>query len=167
TERADYSHEQHGAWTHSNTYFGDMKPSEVFRRNFTSCFIDDAYGLRNLDLIGEDRVMFETDYPHSDTPWPNAPEVLWKSIQHLGDEAIDKITHLNAMREFKFDPFKENTRQTLNVGALRAKAKAKGVDTSIKSQAGGERPADVGTPRIVTSGDVMAMFTRHAEPADA
>ena len=25
-ERADYSHEQHHVWTHSNQYFGDEKP---------------------------------------------------------------------------------------------------------------------------------------------
>jgi predicted TIM-barrel fold metal-dependent hydrolase len=167
TERADYSHEQHGPWTHSNTYFGDMKPSEVFRRNFTSCFIDDAYGLRNLDLIGEDRVMYEVDYPHSDTPWPNAPEILWKSVQHLSDEAIDKITHLNAMREFRFSPFKQHTREQMTVKALRAEAARKGVDTAIKSQAGGERPAEIGVRKPVTSGDVMAMFTRHEEPAEA
>ena len=165
-ERADYSNEQHSAWTHSHTYFDGQKPSDVFKKHFTSCFIDDAYGLRNLDLIGADRVMYEVDYPHSDTPWPNAPEVLWKSVQHLSDADIDKITHLNAMREFKFTPFKENTRETLNVGALRAKAAAKGVDVSIKSQSG-ERPATVGEVRPVTSGDVIAMFSRHAEPADA
>ena len=110
--------------------------------------------------------MYEVDYPHSDTPWPNAPEVLWKSVGHLTDNQIDKITHLNAMREFKFTPFKQNTRETLSVGALRAKAKAKGVDTAIKSQSG-ERPAQVGEARPVTSGDVVAMFGRHAEPADA
>jgi hypothetical protein len=110
--------------------------------------------------------MYEVDYPHSDTPWPHAPEVLWKSVGHLTDNQIDKITHLNAMREFKFNPFKQNTRETLNVGALRAKAKAKGVDVSIKSQSG-ERPASVGEVRPVTSGDVVAMFGRHAEPADA
>jgi predicted TIM-barrel fold metal-dependent hydrolase len=167
TERADYSHEQHAAWTHSNSYFGEMKPSEVFRRHFTSCFIDDAYGLRNLDLIGEDNVMYEVDYPHSDTPWPNAPEVLWKSVQHLTDNQIDKITHLNAMRVFNFDPFKQTDREQQTVGALRAAAAAKGVDTSIKSQSGGERPAEVGEGRPVTSGDVIAMFGRHAETEDA
>lgn len=56
-ERADFSHEQHKAWTNSNTIFGTRKPSEVFRQHFTSCFIDDAYGLRNIDLIGEDNIL--------------------------------------------------------------------------------------------------------------
>jgi predicted TIM-barrel fold metal-dependent hydrolase len=166
TERADYSHEQHHAWTHSNQYFGERKPSEVFRQHFTSCFIDDAYGLRNLDLIGEDNVMYEVDYPHSDTPWPHAPEVLWKSVGHLTDTQIDKVTHRNAMRVFDFTPFKQHTREQMTVKALRAEAAKKGVDVSIKSQSG-ERPAQVGEQRPVTSGDVIAMFGRHAEPADA
>jgi hypothetical protein len=92
--------------------------------------------------------------------------VLWKSVRHLTDNQIDKITHLNAMREFQFSPFKQHKREDMTVVALRAKAAAKGVDTSIKSQSG-ERPAQVGEGKVVTSGDVMAMFTRHEEPAEA
>ncbi|HEX7856880.1 MAG TPA: amidohydrolase family protein [Sphingobium sp.] len=165
-ERADYSNEQHRAWTHSGTYLGNQKPSDVFRRHFTSCFIDDAYGLRNLDLIGEDNVCYEVDYPHSDTPWPNAPEVLWKSIQHLSDEQIDKITHRNAMRDYSFDPFAHAPRSELTVAALRAKAEAKGVDTSVKSVAGGAAPLAAGEmQRLVTSGDIVAMFAKHADAA--
>jgi predicted TIM-barrel fold metal-dependent hydrolase len=162
-ERADYSHDQHHVWTHSNQYFGDEKPSVRFRRHFSSCFIDDAYGLRNLDLIGEDNVCFEVDFPHSDAPWPNAPEVLWRSAQLLTDSQIDKITHQNAMRLYKFDPFAHHKKEDLTVGALRAKAKADGVDTTLIST-GGAAPLAAGeTPRVVTSGDVMRMYMKHAE----
>ncbi len=161
-ERADYAHAQHHVWTHSNQYYGDMKPSDVFKRHFSSCFIDDAYGLRNLDLIGEDSVCYEVDYPHSDAPWPNAPETLWKSAQFLTDAQIDKITHRNAMRLYKFDPFKHHTREELTVGALRAKAKAAGVDTTLIST-GGATPLKAGEkPRPVTSADVMHMYSAHA-----
>ena len=146
-ERADYSNVQHRAWTHSETYFGDSKPSDVFKRHFTSCFIDDAYGLRNIDLIGEDNICYEVDYPHSDTPWPHAPETLWKSVQHLTDLQIDKITHLNAIRDYKFDMFSHAPRAELTVGALRAKAAAKGVDTSVKSVDGGAAPLAAGHGR--------------------
>jgi hypothetical protein len=71
------------------------------------------------------------------------------------------------MRVFNFDPFKQTDREQQTVGALRAAAAAKGVDVSIKSQSGGERPAEVGEGRPVTSGDVIAMFGRHAETEDA
>ncbi|MDE2596749.1 MAG: amidohydrolase [Sphingomonadales bacterium] len=162
-ERADYTHEQHHVWTHSKQYYGDMKPSEVFRRNITSCFVDDAYGLRNLDLIGEDNVCYEVDYPHSDAPWPNAPEILWKSAQFLTDAQIDKITHLNAMRLYKFPMFDHMAKEELTVGALRAKAAAAGVDTTLISTGGSQPLAPGEKPRPVTSADVQAMYAKHAE----
>jgi len=164
-ERADYSHYQHQVWTHSNQYFGDELPSARFKRHFSSCFIDDAYGLRNLDLIGEDNVCYEVDYPHSDAPWPNAPEILWRSARHLTDEQIDKVTHKNAMRLYNFTPFKKHTREQLTVGALRAKARAAGIDTTLISTGGAAPLAKGETPRPVTSGDVVKMYMKQAEPA--
>jgi predicted TIM-barrel fold metal-dependent hydrolase len=159
-ERADFTHEQHSTWTHSKQYLSAAKPSDVWKRQFYSCFVDDAYGLRNLDLIGEDSVMYEIDYPHSDAQWPDAPEKLWPSLQVLTDEQIDKITHLNAMRVFKFPLFDMLPKEEVTVGALRKKAAAAGVDTTPLSS-GGAAPLAAGEkPRPVTSGDVMAQFGR-------
>ena len=70
-----------------------------------TCFIDDPTGLKLIDDVGLDMVTWECDYPHSDSAWPHAPEVFMKSIGDLSDDAINKITHVNAMREFQFDPF--------------------------------------------------------------
>lgn len=164
-ERADYSHAQHNAWTHSKQYLNGMKPSEVWKRHFYSCFIDDGYGLKNIDMIGEDTIMYEVDYPHSDAPWPNAPEVLWKDAQHLTDSQIDKITHLNAMRVFNFPMFERMPKEELTVGALRQKAKEAGVDVTPISSGGAAPLAEGETPRPVTSKDVMEMYQRHAAAA--
>jgi predicted TIM-barrel fold metal-dependent hydrolase len=161
-ERADFSHMQHQAWTHSNKYMSEMKPSEVFKRHFINCFIDDKFGMHNVDWVGEDNIAYECDYPHSDTLWPKAPEALWDSLKHLNATQINKITHLNAMRDFQFDPFKHFNKSDLTVGALRAKAKAQGVDTSFKSK-GGATPLAAGEQiRPITSGDVVRMFQTHA-----
>lgn len=164
-ERADYAHQQHHVWTHSNQYLSAEKPSDVFRRQFYSCFIDDAFGLKNLDHIGEDSVMFEIDYPHSDAQWPDAPEALWKSAQFLTDSQIEKITHLNAMRCYKFPMFDHHAKEDLTVRALRAKAKAAGVDTTLISSGGARPLADGEKPRPVVAKDVMEMYTRHAAAA--
>ncbi len=162
-ERADYANYQHTAWTHSQTYLNGKKPSQVYKEHFYSCFIDDAYGCRNLDLVGEDQVCYEVDYPHSDAPWPDAPEILWKSVNQLSDYLIDKVTHLNAMKLYRFPLFDMIPREQLTVGALRAKAKAEGVDTTLRST-GGAAPLAAGEkPRAITSGDVGAMFKQHAE----
>jgi hypothetical protein len=52
----------------------------------------------------------------------------------------------------------------MSVAGLRAMATAKGVDTTPKSK-GGAAPLAAGDTRVVTSGDIVGMFTRHAEPA--
>ena len=157
-ERADFSHQQHHAWTHSNQYMGDMKPSELFRRHFLNCFIDDRFGLRNVEWIGADNIAYECDYPHSDTLWPNGPEALWDSLEHLGEEQIDKITHRNAMRDFSFDPFAHFSREELCVGGLRARAREQKVDTASKSSGGATPLAAGAEPRPVTSGDIQKML---------
>jgi predicted TIM-barrel fold metal-dependent hydrolase len=162
-ERADFAHQQHNAWTHSKTIFGASKPSDIFKRHFLNCFIVDDFGLKNIDAVGEDNIAYECDYPHSDTLWPKAPEHLWESVKHLTAAQIDKVTHGNAMRDFRFDPFQHHTREELTVGALRARAKEQGVDVSFHSQGGAAPLADGETPRAVTSGDITRMFQRHAE----
>ena len=164
-ERADFSHEQHKAWTHSESIFAGRKPSEVFKEHFISCFIDDAFGLKNIDAIGEDNIAYECDYPHSDTLWPNAPERLWETVQSLSPAQIDKVTHLNAMRDFHFDPFSKASKESLTVGALRAKAIEQGVDVSVKSSGGAAPLAHGDHHRPVTSGDIVDMFKKHAEAA--
>jgi len=123
----------------------------VFREHFTSCFIDDAFGLKNLDAIGEDNVCYECDYPHSDTLWPLVPERLWETVRHLATAQIKKVTHQNAMRIFSFDPFKHHRPDELTAGALRELAGRQGVDVSVKSS-GGAAPLAPGEKRPVTSG---------------
>ena len=160
-ERADFSNSRHKYWTHS--IFQDMKPSDIFKRHFLNCFIDDAFGLKNLDALNEDLVAYECDYPHSDSLWPEAPERLWATVQKLTETQIDKITHLNAMRFFRFDPFKHHKKEELSVGALRAQAAADQIDVTPKSSGGAKPLAEGEAIRPVTSGDLMNMFSHHAK----
>ena len=121
-EKADFVYEHHRAWTGAD--FGNTLPSQVFREHVQGCFIDDLTGLRNRDAIGIDMIAFECDFPHSDSTWPTAPEVLWKSFQaaELSDEEIDKVTWQNAARWYQFDPFEHRDRSECTVDALRAQA---------------------------------------------
>jgi hypothetical protein len=50
----------------------------------------------------------------------------------LTDAEINKITHENAMRFFRYDPFSKRPREQCTVGALRAEAA--GHDVSIQSK---------------------------------
>ncbi|MET0251719.1 MAG: amidohydrolase, partial [Novosphingobium sp.] len=145
-----------------------IKPSDLVRRHFLFCFVDDRFGLKNVDEVGIDNIAYECDYPHSDTLWPEVPEHLWPTLNHLSDEQIAKITWKNAVKWFRFEDFqKYNKLEDMTVGACRARAAAKGVDTTPKSS-GGARPVEDAGLRPVTSGDIMAMFGErlgHTEPA--
>jgi predicted TIM-barrel fold metal-dependent hydrolase len=152
-ERADFTFKHHHAWT--NCDFQGMLPSELFHRNFITCFIDDKFGLANTKFMNIDKITWECDYPHSDTLWPNCPEMLWESIKTLPRDAIEKITHLNAMREFGVNPFAHIPRELCTVGALRAQATH--VNTQPIAGMGGHNPSN-GDGLPVTAGEVMKLF---------
>jgi predicted TIM-barrel fold metal-dependent hydrolase len=153
-ERIDYLHERHHRWTHWE--FGAERPSDVFRRHFLTCFIDDAAGVQARHTIGLDAISWECDYPHSDSTWPEAPERLLRSLAGVPDEDIDKITHRNALRWFGSDAIGAvGGRANATVGALRRLAGD--VDLAPLRGAGGKAPTS-GAPRPVTARDVMAQL---------
>jgi predicted TIM-barrel fold metal-dependent hydrolase len=52
-----------------------MSPSDYFRRQCYVSADSSEYMLAQVvDLIGDDRIVFSTDYPHPDSPWPHAVE---------------------------------------------------------------------------------------------
>ena len=128
----------------------------MFREHIITCFIDDPCGVKNRDLVGIDTITWESDYPHSDTTWPRAPEELAKSLEGVSDADVRKITHENAMRHFRYDPFAHIPKEQCTVGALRAQAKH--VDLSLKS-GGGAPPAPEDAP-FVTIGHIIKQLSQ-------
>jgi hypothetical protein len=129
-ERVDYNYRRHHAWTGQD--FGDKLPSEVFNERILTCFIDDKFGIASRDFLNMDHVMWECDYPHSDSTWPFAPEEVALHFDGVPDDVVDQVTHLNAMEHFQFDPFTvHGGRENCTVGALRQQAE--GHDISVRS----------------------------------
>jgi predicted TIM-barrel fold metal-dependent hydrolase len=119
-EKMDIHYAHHRAWTGED--FGDKLPSQIFRERILTCFVEDPVGVKLREDIGIDSITWECDYPHSDSTWPTSPEKLWKEIGHIPAGDIDKITHLNTMRDYHFDPFAIRPRDKCTVAALRAEA---------------------------------------------
>lgn len=152
-ERADFTYRHHHEWT--MTDYGGGKPSDIFRQHVITCFIEDEFGLRNLADIGEDKMSWECDYPHSDCTWPGVPGIFHAQTRHLTDAKIDKTGHLNAMREFSYDPFFILGRENCTVGALWAQAKYLSVKPRLGI--GGARPVrEIRKP--ASSGNINKMF---------
>jgi len=99
--------------------------------------------------------MWEADYPHSDSVWPHAPEILEKRVVGVPDALVDKITHENAIRHFNFDAFAGKTRENCTVGALRAEV----ADHDISIQSQGTRRSRA----AATGGTMHQMFAPKAD----
>jgi predicted TIM-barrel fold metal-dependent hydrolase len=127
-------HVENQIWTGQD--FGGKRPSDVFRERVLACFITDPAGLKLRHDIGIDVIAWECDYPHTDTTWPESPEVLHQELVDAAvpDNEINKITYENACRFFDFDPFQHTTRAQANVGALRALAGDVDLSTVTKAE---------------------------------
>jgi predicted TIM-barrel fold metal-dependent hydrolase len=137
-ERADFVWGKHRFWAP----FGDIKPSELFHRQFAVCAVNEAFGLSAdaIDLIGIDNILWESDYPHSETPWPASQTEAAKVLGHLTQPQIDKITHQNAERIFNFP-------------VTPASKSANTVHRLDNSRGNGERPEPIKAYPIVVSDD--------------
>ncbi|HVU71427.1 MAG TPA: amidohydrolase family protein [Mycobacteriales bacterium] len=80
-------------------------PSTYYYKQVFGCFFKDQHGMDSLDKVGVDNVTFETDYPHSDSTWPNTKQVAEKLLAGLPDEAVRKILRGNAIRMLHLEGF--------------------------------------------------------------
>ena len=51
--------------------------------------------------IGVDRIMVETDYPHSDSSWPDTQELLARQLHDVPDDEAERITWKNASELYR------------------------------------------------------------------
>jgi len=80
-------------------------PSSYFRTNMYVSAFNDNYGLHNLDWVGVDQVLLETDYPHSQTTWPDSKSIIQQQCESAGLDrtSVEKITRGNARKLFRLD----------------------------------------------------------------
>ncbi|MGW8815595.1 amidohydrolase family protein [Gordonia terrae] len=98
-ERCDQVWEKHRWYQNINK---KVAPSELYREHIYGCFIDDQNGLEFRDKIGVDNILWEADYPHSDSLWPESRKHAELVFQNVPDEDVHKIVELNPRRVFNF-----------------------------------------------------------------
>jgi predicted TIM-barrel fold metal-dependent hydrolase len=98
-ERCDFAWERHGF--HSGIS-RDRRPSELLREHIWLCMIQDDLALELREKIGVDKIMWECDYPHSDSLWPHSVAALEKSLSGLPADEGKLIAEDNARRLFRF-----------------------------------------------------------------
>ena len=74
----------------------DERPSDVLRRNFWFCTLDDPSTIATRHTIGVENICVETDYPHGDSTWPGTQDVIADAWADLPDDELRKICSENA-----------------------------------------------------------------------
>ena len=98
-ERIDYVWDRHRWYNDINR---EIPPSELFKDHIFGCFIYDDAGIEARHRIGVDQIMFESDYPHSDSNWPHTRKMLAASLADVPDDEARKIVELNARRVYNW-----------------------------------------------------------------
>ena len=73
-----------------------LKPSELWRRQGHTTFQYETSVADIVHLVGEDNIMWGSDYPHGDGVWPDSLKVIEENLGSLDEDVRRKITRDNA-----------------------------------------------------------------------
>jgi predicted TIM-barrel fold metal-dependent hydrolase len=93
--RLDHAFEKFGVFLETKL---DLKPSEYIRRQLWATFQDDPIGPLTWQYFGEDRFMWASDYPHTDSTFPHSREVIERDFASIPEAVKRKIVCDNAAR---------------------------------------------------------------------
>ena len=99
-EYADRTWEKQRYWTESVI---DKLPSHYMDQNVWGSFIQDRTGILNRGLPGGRNIMWSSDYPHSETTFPNSHAIIKRDFAGVPDKDIQDIVRNNALRFLRLD----------------------------------------------------------------
>ncbi|MCH8898603.1 MAG: amidohydrolase family protein, partial [Chloroflexi bacterium] len=75
----------------------ELKPSDYFRRNGMTTYQQEASIADIVHLVGEDNIMWATDYPHPDCLFPDSQQIIEEQLGGLLQSTKRKIICDNAV----------------------------------------------------------------------
>ena len=80
-----------------------IKPSELFKRQCYANFWFEEAGIAMRHLIGVDNILWESDFPHGTSTYPNSKEFIEKGLKGVPEEERRKMLAENAIRLYHLD----------------------------------------------------------------
>ena len=90
-----------------------MKPSAYWHRQCYATYQSDPVGLRLLDILGEENVMWGSDFPHPDGVWPDSQEFIAREFKGVPAYLKRKVTCENAANLYGFSAYAEKLDQSI------------------------------------------------------
>jgi uncharacterized protein len=83
-------------------YAPSIAPSELFHRQVIATFEEESLAEHFIPLLGADSCMWASDYPHTDSTFPESQRAIEESLGALSAEDRRKITATNCARLYGF-----------------------------------------------------------------
>ena len=81
-----------------------MKPSDYWRRQGYTTYQSEGFIPELVPFIGEDNLMWGSDYPHPDGVWPDSQAAIGKDLARLKDETVrNKIVRDTCAKLYGFN----------------------------------------------------------------
>lgn len=78
----------------------------------------DPVGLRLIDLLGEDTIMWSSDFPHPDGVWPDSQAIIERELAAGPEATRRKLVCENAARAYGFSGGRPSTFGNHDTGAM-------------------------------------------------
>ena len=73
-----------------------MKPSDFWRRQGFTTYQHETIVADVVHLVGEDNILWGSDYPHPDGVWPDSTQMIAEDLGRLDERVRRKIICENA-----------------------------------------------------------------------
>jgi predicted TIM-barrel fold metal-dependent hydrolase len=93
-ERADAVYKKQRYWAQSTL----REPPSAYFRQLMFTFEEDLAGMRTYDVIGPEKIMWASDFPHSDTTYPHSRRAIEEHFGGLPREHREAMVCANAAR---------------------------------------------------------------------
>ena len=111
--RMDHAHEKFHAMEKEPL---PMKPSEYVRRQVWATFQDDPVGPATYKIFGEDNYMWASDFPHTDSTWPESRQWIKKDF----DGVPEDVTRPRSQQQGLIPRLEPHEAVALDIGDLEA-----------------------------------------------
>ena len=98
-ETADHQYEAQQLWNEGMT----IRPSEYFKRQCYVNFWYETIGVKLRHDIGVENILWEADFPHPTSTYPNSRQAIQESLAGVPAEEQALMLHENAARVFGID----------------------------------------------------------------
>jgi len=98
-ETADHQYEAQQLWNEGMT----IRPSEYFKRQCYVNFWYETIGVKLRHDIGVENILWEADFPHPTSTYPNSRQAIQESLAGVPAEEQALMLHGNAARVFGID----------------------------------------------------------------